>query len=123
MDEDEGVVVIKEFEFEDADAEELKEAVDFVNAVNAWTICPCGDHLVKDQPAGNGICYFCEMTTHKDDEETRFCPICHEEGRLRWMVETPCCHQHLHRKCKDSCVATAAVRLQDAQCPMCRAAW
>ena len=120
MEDDSGCIVIEEYSFMREDAETLKNVVDFLNAVDAWCVCPCGEFLVKD---GCTMCYYCEMTAEKTDTDDVFCPICHESGHPRWMVNTACCKQLMHRKCKDTCVSSAALRLQAAQCPMCRASW
>lgn len=114
---DSGCVVIEEYSFADTDAEGLKEAMDFLNDIEQWTVCQCGEYLIKDQGA---MCYYCHLTTDPADKgEDVFCPICHEETRPRWTVATPCCKAKMHRKCKEACIAAAA----SPTCPMCRKAW
>ena len=122
MEEESGCVVIEEYSFAEDDAEGLQTAVDFLNDVDRWTVCPCGEFLIKDAPAD--MCYYCEMTA-EDGGETLFCPICHETGHVRWMVATSCCKQRLHRKCKETCVATESLRSDNdvPRCPMCRSSW
>lgn len=113
--EDEGCVVLDEFCFKETDTEDISKAVDFVNALNDWAMCPCGHYLIKD---GNPhMCYHCELTRSADDLIGVFCPICHEEGFPRWMQQVPCCKQRLHRACRDACAAVAL------RCPLCRADW
>jgi hypothetical protein len=122
MDDESGCIVIEEYSFAPDDVDSLQEAVNFLNQVDLWTICPCGEYLIKDAP--EGMCYYCEMMTcpNKEDPDV-FCPICHESGHPRWMITTTCCKQKMHRKCKETCVSSSEMRLQDAQCPMCRAPW
>ena len=123
MDDESGCIVIEEYSFAPDDTESLQQAVDFLNQVDLWTVCPCGEYLIKDAP--EVMCYYCEMTVYSDDKEDPdiFCPICHESGHQRWMTTTPCCKQKMHKKCKATCVSSAELRLQEAQCPMCRAPW
>lgn len=122
MEDESGCLVIEEYSFMLEDTETLNNVVEFLNAVDLWCVCPCGEYLIKD----NGkMCYYCEMTAEKPDptQEDIFCPICHESGHARWMMNTSCCKQKMHRKCRETCIASAGLRLQDAQCPMCRASW
>lgn len=117
-----GCIVVDEYSFAKSDTEALKTAMDFLNQVDHWTPCPCGCYLIKDAAT---MCYYCEMTAEPpgNADDDIFCPICHESGHPRWMIHTTCCKQKMHRKCKETCIASAALRLQDAQCPMCRASW
>lgn len=115
-----GVIVIEEYSFLESDTENLERALEFLNIVDSWCICPCGEYLIKDTCT---MCYYCDLTRNPDDTTGIFCPICHEEGCSRWMIETECCKQKMHRKCKDTCIATAESRLQEARCPMCRTEW
>ena len=119
MEDESGCVVIEEYSFEENDLEGLQTAVDFLNAVEHWTVCPCGEYLIKDALApGADMCYYCDMTT-PEGGETVFCPICHESGNVRWMVATACCKQRMHRKCREACI-----RHDDPpRCPMCRSSW
>lgn len=115
-----GVIVFKEFEFDVADDENLMDAMKYLNRMDGWTVCPCSEHVIKDlEPA----CYYCQMTHRQGETENIFCPICHEEGRSRWMVTTACCNQKLHKKCKESCIISANLRNLESKCPMCREPW
>ena len=115
-----GVIVIEEYSFLETDTESLEQTMDFLNLVDSWCICPCGEYLIKDK---KNMCYYCDMTQNPQETAGIFCPICHEEGCSRWMVETECCKQKMHRKCRETCIATAEARLQEASCPMCRTEW
>jgi hypothetical protein len=121
MDDESGCIIIEEYAFAVDDTESLHNVVTFLNALNLWMICPCGDYLIKDTP--EVMCYYCEMTKCLDEKEDVFCPICHESGHPRWMTTTTCCGQFMHKKCKETCISSAELRLQDVQCPMCRAPW
>ena len=118
MEDDSGCVVIEEYSFLVSDAEGLQAAVTFLNDVNLWTVCACGDYLIKDHPAT--LCYYCDMT-HAGGAADVFCPICHEQGYPRWMVTTACCAQQMHKKCKAACQAASSA--SSGTCPMCRKAW
>jgi hypothetical protein len=122
MEDDAGCIVIEEYSFSDTDADSLQSAVDFLNAVDLWTVCPCGEYLIKDKIHNPALemCYYCELTNNGDLEDV-FCPICHENGASRWMVTTSCCNQKMHKKCKETCIATDVLR--DPRCPMCRTSW
>lgn len=120
-----GLYVIDEFEFDPADQESLTSAMDFINDVNMWTVCPCGDYFIKDR---GDMCYFCDMSMRADENgEQIFCPICHDVGHVRWMVTTNCCKQKLHKKCKEACIVSEDLRNRDgarcSRCPMCREPW
>jgi hypothetical protein len=114
MEDESGCVVIEEYEFGESDDDALKSAMDFLNEVDQWTVCACGEYLIKDFPATE--CYLCELT-HAGDPTDIFCPICHEPGRARWMTTTTCCAQQLHTKCKTLCRESSTTG-----CPMCRSA-
>ena len=113
MEDESGCVVIEEYEFGESDDDALKSAMDFLNEVDQWTVCACGEYLIKDFPATE--CYLCELT-HAGDPTDIFCPICHEPGRARWMTTTTCCAQQLHAKCKTACKEASGT----TGCPMCR---
>ena len=123
MDDDEvsGFAIIDQYEFREDDAESLEAAKEFVNTAAAWTVCQCGDYLIKDRGA---MCYYCEMTARRDEDvDKEFCPICHEHGYARWMVVTSCCKQKLHKKCKEACIVSNDLRELESRCPMCRELW
>lgn len=123
MPDDAGCVVIEEYSFLETDGEGLKEAMDFLNVVNHWTVCQCGEYLIKDEGA---MCYYCHLTNDpSESSEDVFCPICHEESRPRWMIATSCCKRQMHRKCKEACIAASAQSAfpQAPSCPLCRTAW
>ena len=115
-----GIAVLETFEFDQADDESLMESIEFLNAVDHWTVCPCGDYLIKDR---GETCYYCQMTHRQDDTEENFCPICHEVGRNRWMITTGCCKQKMHKKCKEACIVSNDLRNLESRCPMCREPW
>jgi hypothetical protein len=112
---DTGCIVIDDYEFEDTDDVELQKAMDMVNDVAQWSICPCGYYFIKD--GDPHMCYHCELTRTADDLAGVFCPICHDAGFPRWMVQLPCCKQRLHRSCRDACAAMSST------CPLCRGDW
>lgn len=121
MEDESGCIVIEEYSFAPDDADSLQQVMDFLNQVDLWIICPCGEYLIKDAP--ETMCYYCEMTCLGEKEEDIFCPICHEIGHPRWMTTVSCCSQKMHKKCKDTCISSSELRLQEARCPMCRAPW
>ena len=125
MEDDSGCIVIEDYSFQETDAEALKSAVDFLNAVDSWTVCPCGEFLIKDahvdtvpSKAAVSMCYYCECTRESTDTLDVQCPICHDHGSTRWMVKLPCCGQWMHRKCQQS-----ALRLVENKCPLCCRSW
>jgi hypothetical protein len=122
MEDDSGCIVIEEFSFPPDDTDTLKHVVEFLNAVELWTVCQCGEYLIKDACV---MCYYCQMTGDpQEDAEDVFCPICHESGRKRWMTTTACCSQRMHTKCKEDCIVSSTLRLQEPPvCPMCREPW
>jgi len=124
MEDEAGMVVIEDYAFSETDNESLKNCMDFLNAVDLWTVCPCGEYLIKDKHENQGVtmCYYCEMTANGDGSSI-FCPICHESGSARWMIGTTCCKQKMHKKCKEACIASDGIRLVDSRCPMCREPW
>ncbi len=122
VEDESGCIVIEDYAFESTDTEALKGAMDFLNAVDLWTVCPCGEYLIKDKNVTHdaSMCYYCEMT-HDGQHEDIFCPICHESGNQRWMITTPCCTQKMHKKCKEACITSDGLRDIPSRCPMCRA--
>ena len=116
-----GFAIIEQYEFRDDDAESLNAVMEFLNTAALWTVCQCGEYLIKDRHA---MCYYCELTARQgDDAENVFCPICHETGYPRWMVTTSCCKQKLHKKCKEACIVSDDLRDVESRCPMCRETW
>lgn len=88
--------------------EVLEPARKRLNALHAFTICPCGAHFIKD---GARMCLFCQLTADPPGEHT--CAICLETcPTARHMVKQPCCGQMLHHKCMAKWAGP---------CPMCRA--
>lgn len=126
MEDDAGVIVVEEYTFGRSDGESLKGAMDFLNVVNMWTVCPCGEYLVKDKyhdPESN-MCYYCELTRGTAAEGQVYCPICMTDGYERWMVATECCKQKMHKRCRENCITTSHLRNSDSpKCPLCRAGW
>lgn len=110
-DEDEDSHVVNVFGFDATDAPAVLAAVQFMNDLDAWTVCGCGDHLIKDRA---DVCYCCELTRRPDDVQRETCPICHADGPPRWMTAAPCCGQRLHRACYRLCLEG------NQRCPMCR---
>ena len=129
MEDDSGCIVIEDYSFQDTDTESLQTAVDFLNAVDLWTVCPCGEFLIKDAHVGTALkaavsmCYYCECTRESNDTLEVQCPICHDHGSTRWMVKLPCCGQSMHRKCQQSCIASSSLRLVENKCPLCCRSW
>ena len=91
----------------------LEPALDFVNAVFNYSVCPCGEHLIKDD---SSICYYCQMSSSVEDLAQAFCFVCHQTSIKKHMKSLPCCHQYLHRACLDKWKSVAV----DASCPHCR---
>lgn len=127
MEDDAGVIILEEYSFPKSDGDALKGAMDFLNALDAWTVCPCGEYLVKDKyldANAASMCYYCELTrgpTANDDDV--YCPICMNDGCERWMVATECCKQKMHRRCREECIATSHLRNNTPECPLCRSLW
>lgn len=125
MEDDSGCIVIEDYAFSETDGESLKSAVKFLNSVDTWTVCPCGEYLIKDafENAEATMCYYCECTREAHETLEHFCPICHDIGCARWMITVPCCNQKMHRKCQQACIVSASIRHVENKCPMCCQAW
>jgi hypothetical protein len=120
MPEDDGIgnIVVEEYSFDPArDPETLTEIVDFLDALDAWRVCPCGDYIIKD---AEQQCYYCDLMTDPETTSDDICPICHEDvNNPRWIFRTPCCRQVMHRACRDACARPPL----EPRCPMCRVQW
>lgn len=91
----------------------LEPALECVNSIFNYSMCPCGDHLIKDDSA---ICYYCQLSSSVDDMTQAFCFVCHQTSIKKHMKLLDCCHQYLHRACLEKWENVAA----DASCPHCR---
>lgn len=120
--------VIDEFDLNPTNESDVQEVIDLINKVYTWSICPCGEYLIKDNDT---MCLYCQMIQPPDDElENFFCPICHEETRVRWSVQLPCCKQKIHRSCKIRYEEKQRQQQQqdedtsqDLHCPLCRSVY
>jgi len=108
--EDGDFYIVHEYTVEDSTIGDIKQAL---NEAWLWTVCPCSQYLVK-QP-GERMCYICELTLEDiTEDETDFCPICHDYGHPRWMHRTVCCNQRMHRTCYQRWKSTSD------RCAICR---
>lgn len=87
------IYVLQEFVVDNDTIDDIKKTM---NEFWEWTVCPCNEYLIKHPEAT--MCYVCEMTCGGQTPE-EFCPICHDHGHTRWMIQTPCCKQNMHRTC------------------------
>jgi hypothetical protein len=90
--------ILHEFTIDEDTIKEIQEAL---NSMWLWTVCPCGQYIIKQ--ANEEMCYMCRMTlasTITAPSQESFCPICHDaRSHPRWMMQTPCCKQAMHRLC------------------------
>lgn len=117
--------VVEEFDLCPTNEKDVEEVINLVNRVYTWSICPCGEYLIKD---GSHMCVYCQMTQPPEDSiDTFFCPICHDETRVRWSVHLPCCKQRIHRSCKVRYEQQQQQEEehdgQNVKCPMCRSVY
>lgn len=102
--------IVHEYIVDDTTIDEIKKTL---NDLWFWTVCPCSQYIIK-QP-NERMCYICEMTLDDiTEDETDFCPICHDYGHPRWMHRTACCSQKMHRTCYQQWKATSHT------CAICR---
>lgn len=97
-----------------ADSEDVRHAMNRINELWAYKICPCGAYLIKDE---GSMCNFCEMTLTPADREVHFCPICHENSIQKHMTRQDCCSQYIHTTCLDTWYAKSD---SSGVCPLCR---
>jgi len=116
-----GCAVADEYNFAEDDDDALAKAMDLINSLHSWSMCPCGSYFIKD--GDPHMCLYCELTRSAEDLAGIFCPICHDAGFPRWMHRASCCGQLLHRACRDACVSAAAGGGHQPRCPLCRAEW
>lgn len=99
----------------DGSSDDTKHAMEQVNALWRYRVCPCKKYLIKD---AEHICTFCEMTMTEADTVEEFCPICHDTAIRKHMIQQACCSQFMHNACLETWVSkTSDV---PARCPMCR---
>lgn len=115
---EDGVFVVESRSFRLADVKRrpslLADAVERINALYNYSVCPCAAYFIKD---GAPLCLYCQLTQDEAaDANLHTCPICMESSSVRQMARQPCCKQLLHSRCLTLCLATGNVR-----CPMCRA--
>ena len=97
---------------------EIQEVVGKINDILTWTVCHCGEYLIKD---GCPTCISCLLTNSKENVETLdFCAICQESTPRMLMSDQPCCHQKLHPMCLKIWVDTCSTADISKGCPLCR---
>jgi hypothetical protein len=90
-------------------------ALERINKVYNYSICGCGERLIKDE---RPICFFCHMTGSNETMEEELCCICHEKTpRVSLKVQT-CCKQYIHPRCLSTWEHTKETGA--ASCPLCR---
>ena len=96
---------------------DVVKAMDTINRIFGYRLCPCGSYLIKDSLDTNAtICTFCQLTATAAELEPVFCPICQDSTIRKHMTVQTCCNQALHR----SCLETWLAKSDCTRCPLCR---
>lgn len=98
----------KDMRFAASGRDAIDTIYDRLTQVLSIELCPCEKCMIPD---GEMICLTCCVGVEQEDLKKHMCSICFETC-VAPMVCTECCHQHIHKVCKERCGLT---------CPFCRA--